>query len=222
MDTLFVFGFIQTLTRPTRCTDHCATLLDHSITNSMTLNYDVAILTKRISDHFPLITFASTKKHDNKKTECTIRDLSDINIAKFETSISRLSWDTVVNDPDPDSSYINFLDIFKDIHDLYFRPRTVKFNKNLHKIKPWLTKSILISRLNKLNLEKQHARNPTAGNWTSFKNYRNLYNKIIRTSKKQYYNEALAKNSNNLRKTWSILNEVLKKNQTKQPIISIF
>jgi hypothetical protein len=188
----------------------------------MTTNYDTAILTKRISDHFPFITFANTKKHDIKKTECTIRDLSDANISKFNESISRFTWDTVVNDPDPDSAYTNFLDTFKDIHDLYFRPQTVKFNKNLHKIEPWLTKGLLTSRLNKLKLEKQHARNPTADNWTSFKNYRNLYNKTIRASKKQYYNEALTKNSNNLRKTWSLLNEVLKKNQTKQPITSIF
>jgi hypothetical protein len=188
----------------------------------MTLNYDVAILTKRISDHFPFVTFTCANKRDIKKTECTIRDLSDTNIARFKDTLSRLSWDTVTNDPNPDSAFTNFLDTFKDIHNLHFQPRTVKFNKNLHKIEPWLTKGILTSRRNKLNLEKQHARNPTVENWNLFKNYRNLYNKVIRTSKKQYYNEALINNSKNLKKTWAILNEVLKKSQNKQPITSIF
>jgi hypothetical protein len=98
----------------------------------------------------------------------------------------------------------------------------VKFNKNIHKKEPWITKGILTSRLTKFELEKNHSINPTHGNWTQFKTYRNIYNKVIRASKKQHYCNSLEANSKNLKKTWSILNEVLKKGKPRQPITSIF
>ncbi len=43
---LFVSGFLHTITKPTRCTVHSATLMDHTITDSMQSEYNSLILTK--------------------------------------------------------------------------------------------------------------------------------------------------------------------------------
>jgi hypothetical protein len=45
LESLFMSGFIQTITKPIRCNNHCATLLDHSLTNMTQQIFDTAILT---------------------------------------------------------------------------------------------------------------------------------------------------------------------------------
>jgi hypothetical protein len=56
-----------------------------------------------------------------------------------------------------------------------------------------------------------------------FKTYRNLYNSLIRTSKKLYYEKTLAKNHNNLKKTWDILRTVTNSGgPTKEPLSELF
>jgi hypothetical protein len=85
-----------------------------------------------------------------------------------------------------------------------------------------MTKGLLISRQTKLSLEKKYAQNPSVANCEKYKSYRNLYNTIIRLCKKKYYSDELEQNSKNLKKTWSLLNEVLRKNNSKQPINSLF
>jgi hypothetical protein len=74
IDTLFASGFLQIITKPTRCTAHSATLIDHAITNSIQSVYDSAILTKRISDHFHIVAFSNIGSVNSKKDFITFRD----------------------------------------------------------------------------------------------------------------------------------------------------
>jgi len=59
IDTLFTTGFLQTVTLPTRCTSHSATLIDHVITNIIQPEYTNYIITQQISDHFPILTITN-------------------------------------------------------------------------------------------------------------------------------------------------------------------
>jgi hypothetical protein len=52
-------------------------------------------------------------------------------------------------------------------------------------------------------------------NITKFKNYRNVYNKLIRLAKKLQYEKLFLKYQNNLKKTWQVLHEVIKKSNAK-------
>jgi hypothetical protein len=78
-----------------------------------------------------------------------------------------------------------------------------------HKFERWMTQGLLVSRRTKISLEHLHANNPTDLNLTKYKNYRNIYNSTVRLCKKLFYAHELDINSKNLRKTWSILNDVL-------------
>jgi hypothetical protein len=101
-----------------------------------------------------------------------VRDFSDNNI-------NNMSWNDVLSENNADTSYENFSNTFKDLHDLYFLAKKVKFNKNIHKNihkkEPWITKGLLISWLTKLKFEKD-ATNPSTENWNRFKMFRNTYN----------------------------------------------
>ena len=55
VDTFFSYGFLQTITKPTRCTNSAATLIDHCITNVLSPVHISNIITCKLSDHFPFI-----------------------------------------------------------------------------------------------------------------------------------------------------------------------
>ena len=48
-----------------------------------------------------------------------------------------------------------------------------------------------------------------------------MYNNVCRSSKKLYFQDELARNKHDLRKTWQLLNEAISKNKIKQKITSI-
>ena len=62
-----------------------------------------------------------------------------------------------------------------------------KFNKNYHKINGYMTKGLLVSRANKLKLHKKSITEPTETNLSAYRSFRNLYTKILRASKKLYF-----------------------------------
>jgi len=54
VDLLFSYGLLQIITKPTRCTSHSATLIDHIITNNSETSLESYIITTFLSDHFPV------------------------------------------------------------------------------------------------------------------------------------------------------------------------
>jgi hypothetical protein len=71
-----------------------------------------------------------------------------------------------------------------------------------------------------LYLGKCAARNPTENNLNLYKRYRNLYNTLIRASKKLYFESELEKHKNNLKVTWDILRKAIRKTKSKNSFIS--
>jgi hypothetical protein len=52
-----------------------------------------------------------------------------------------------------------------------------------------------------------------------FKNYRNVYNRLIRAAKKQYFETELKNNQSNLKKTWQLLKSAINKKSNKSSYI---
>ena len=70
-----------------------------------------------------------------------------------------------------------------------------------------MTKGLLISRMTKNNLYKSAVKLRTNEAWIKFKSYRNIYNSVLRNSKKIYFSSNLEKNQKNPKKTWDLLKE---------------
>ena len=85
----------------------------------------------------------------------------------------------------------------------------------------WITAGLLKSRLTKIDLSKKCIQVPSPENNSKFKAYRNLYNKILRESKKLFFSRQLQSNANNLKKTWEILNEAINKRKPSSLIDSL-
>ena len=56
-----------------------------------------------------------------------------------------------------------------------------------------MTKGLLISRSTKIKLLKISVNNPTAENLNAYRKFRNLFTKIMRASKKLYFDANFAK-----------------------------
>ena len=78
-----------------------------------------------------------------------------------------------------------------------------------------MSKGILTSRREKIRLSKLCFTHPNPTNTLIFKDYRNLYNKIVRAAKKLSYDKLFKKFQSNLSKTWQIINEVINKKPKK-------
>ena len=73
-----------------------------------------------------------------------------------------------------------------------FNVKKTKFNKNFNKIYNYMTSGLLVSRLTKLKLHKLSIHSPSQSNIDQYKRYRNIYNTLLRTSKKLYFEKNLA------------------------------
>ena len=61
IESMLTTGYLPVITKPTRITDHSATLLDHIYSNSKSLNYQSGIIITDVADHFGTF-YVSRKK----------------------------------------------------------------------------------------------------------------------------------------------------------------
>jgi hypothetical protein len=208
---LFSFGFLQLILKPTRCTPNSATLIDHIISKNLNKKFESFIMTSKISDHFPIFfTTFNLKPADNVKY-LNVRDFSKKNVNSFKNDLYRISWNDVYILDNVHDSFNNFSQTFNDLYELRFPERKIKFNKNFHKIQKWMTQGLLVSRLTKIKLGKKSIKMPTPENIQIYKNYRNLYNSLIRASKKLFFEQQLTFYQSNAKKTWELINLATKR-----------
>ncbi len=97
------------------------------------------------------------------------------NLEKFTAALHNVRWSFVQEEDDPQIAYNLFSDTFLNLYNLHFPLREVRFNKNHHIIKPWMSKGLLVSRLRKHELASLSVKNPSPNSISIFKSYRNLY-----------------------------------------------
>jgi len=206
---LFENGFFQCINLASRFCNQSYTAIDHVVTNVHSQFITTGVFLTDISDH--LMTFIETadKKPSPPKDPPPSRSFPAHKINNFKTDLSNIRWGAVTDERDTDRAFDKFWEIFKPLLELHFPIRKVKFNKNFHKINGYMTQGLLVSRITKLKLYKIQTANPSAINIDNYKNYRNLYNKILRASRKMYFVGGLENAKRNPKKTWSLLKEAL-------------
>ena len=215
VDLLFSLGLLQIITKPTRCTQKSATLIDHIITNVINSDLNSAILISYLSDHFPIAhTIKSISPVQTPKFIET-RNFSKNNLTKFNIALLQYDWNNVLQSKDTQISYNNFSDSFFALYDLYFPLKKIRFNKKFHKIEKWMSLGLLTSRREKNRLSKLCFTHPNVLNLTTYKKYRNLFNILVRAAKKLFYDKLFQKFQSNLSKTWQLINEIINKKPKK-------
>ena len=138
---------------------------------------------------------------------------------KFSAALRTINWDFLSTFASTQESYDHFSETFLSLYNLYFPEYSKFINKNVHSIFPWMTKGLLVSRLKKIYLCKINLKKPSVSSSMEYKNYRNLYAKILKASKKLYYQNQLIKYQSDCKKTWEILRKAI--NNSKKSVNSI-
>ena len=211
IDLLFSQGFIQTVTRPTRCSRNTATIIDHCITNSTYLSHESNIITSLISDHFPIFYTLKNNTKDKHQKFIQSRNFSEDNFKKFKESLKGIDWNFIYSSNDTQEAYNYFLETFLALYEIYFPLKKTRFNINFHKADPWFTSGLLRSRREKIRLDKLAAKTRTDIDILKYKDYRNLYNKLVRKAKSMYFSDELSKNQSNMKRTWQLIRSAINK-----------
>ncbi len=220
VDLLFSYGLLQIVTQPTRCTSNSASIIDHIITGTNQSCFRTAIITSKISDHFPIVTFIDATNKSIRSNTRTFRDYSEINMNNFRQALSETRWNLVRDAPDVQTSYNSFSDIFNNLFYLHFPLKTTKLKLNTHKLEPWFTNGLLTSRKQKFILSAAHSKNPSPFNKLIYTNYRNMYNKTLRAAKKLYFDIEFKKCRSNLKRTWDLIRCALNTQNNSKDVIS--
>ena len=219
LENSFSNGFLELISMPTRLTHTAATLIDHVYTNSVKDNFDTSIILSDISDHFPILTILPDKKKSSKQPFIEIRNFNEENMQAFREEFLQIDWNQLYEENDAQAAYDFFQNKFDITFNKHFPLKKVKFNKNVHAKEPFMTKGLMKSRLRKLVLVDLKIRNPTDENIDKYKEYRNVYTKLIKAAKQLYYKSALEIHKHDLKKSWQILRNALRKKNDKTSII---
>ena len=216
----FVNGFLPLISKPTRFSHTNASCIDNIYVNYVANNFESGIILNTSSDHFPCYHIANFSKCKEKPEFFYTRDFSQEKFEQFNEILSSHQWENVLSNENAQISFDKFMEFYMQSFETNFPLKRVKFNKNYHRIEPFMTKGLLISRQKKLKLASTYAKSRTALNTINYKRYRDIYNSLIKLAKKVYYKDMIQKNRSDLRKQWQVLREALRKTNDKTSIIS--
>ena len=224
------YGFVQTVSRPTRITDYSATLIDHVYTNNLDSMLSCNIITTDISDHLGTSTTIALDKGLGTRIALNIRNqnpaikeyriFNEASNQKFKELINEESWEEVFSEADIDIQYETFNKIYTRHYDTAYpciknRARRKNERKNP---KPWILPWLEDAIARKQGLYFLSSKTPTAENRAEYKKLEKFCDKHVDIAKKKYYKKFFDEHKDNSKKQWEMINSLLNRNKNnKQP-----
>lgn len=190
----------------TRISNTIKTILDHIITDKIQSSYKFFISSTHLSDHEILaLSF-----------EKPIKKIKPIN-KKIIIDYDNIKSSNAFQYVDNCSSFDELIEFIKSI--LEKNRKTIKMVNS--KIKnPWISKSIIASMKKRdffYELKKKFPFDEYI--YENFLLHRNKVSHLVKNAKQSYYSNLLDRNTLNLKKTWSIINELIfNKKRANQPV----
>lgn len=213
-------GYISCINDHTRTTESTESCIDHIfIPNKLYDNRIIALnIQTSITDHFsqiiclPLAIPTKKIQHSITKTTSIKIDYKQLNI-----DLSTETWTETLQEEDPNRSYTEFITKF----DEHIQRNTTKTISNTascrtRRLKPWMTEELIKNIRYRDKLHEISKKQPYN---TVLKAYKNNFTKMIKLkinkTKENYFQNKLFDAGTDLRKTWSIVNEITNNKQTK-------
>ncbi len=218
-------GLLPLITKPTRITNSSATLIDNIYTSLTTkTKFHTGIICTDISDHLPIILFIGKQKIPNKASnvKLTKRVINDQTIEIITRHLGTINWANM-EDMNTNNAYNYFSKQVKNVIDQCAPETTITISAKSIIRDSWMTKALITSsrKLNKL-YKKSLGQVKQNAHYTRYIKYRNSYNTLKRLVKQNYYNDLFSKYSQDSRKTWSVINTLIGRNNDKTTISDSF
>lgn len=143
INTMYSTSLFPEITRLSRITSHCATLIDNIFSNDIDNRIISGLLINDISDHLPVFTVFESIDRKNKQVKQTeygrVRSNKSINALKND--LMAQNWDMIYQERDIDNAYETFLETFKSLYDKHCPIK--EYNRKLKYTNcPWITKGL--------------------------------------------------------------------------------
>ena len=231
LDFMISNSFFPKITLPTRLANRKGTLIDNifvKISENFS-NSTSGILVNNLSDHFPyFITLDYLKFCKPPSKRIRLQSSSTASFEKFKQDLQmEISDNGLRLSNDANESYETFDKLIRQLLNKHFPVKYVKFNKYKHPKSKWMTQGILRSILFKDNLYLKLKATPTDSTQhdnilTNYRTYTKILRQSINLAKKKYYLSCFDKFKYDMKKTWSVINDVLNKNKSKKSFPDYF
>ena len=201
---------------PTRITHANASAIDNIIIDmSQFDNYSVNPFANDLSDHDAQILTIKIPVHRQTEKVKSIRKVDKYTIPDFIYKLSNESWVEVFNYNDIDLMFNSFLNTYLRIFYSGFCLIRNKSRKNGY---DWLTLGIKTSCKYKreLFLLLQRSNNPALKQ--HYKHYCKILSKVMKEATRMTTDERILKSNNIPKTTWTLINELLRKQHTTHDI----
>ena len=216
LDILLTSGLMPTISRTTRLSVDCESLIDNILTNCDLKIQSGVLVEDGISDHFPIFNMTEVKLDTmaHKATHFVSRIITQERADEFSQFLEEefAQFDSHV---DVNTAAAHFMDTIADNMNKFF-PSKRYLRKTTPK-NPWMTNGILVSINVKNKLYTTYLHERTSESQQRFKRYRNVLIDAIREAKKNYYQKSLTKCKGDGKETWKILKEITGKRKVTSP-----
>ena len=209
-NTAFSHNFIPIINKPTRVTNHNATIIDHILTNTFNRKIDSGILKVDISDHFPIFFTSKAIKIKASKDPVFVMkcDINLFTLSLFKEILLEVDWGFLKTIQDPNEAYKSFLLVFGNLYEIAFPKIKIKVNSK-NQLSPWITQGIIKSSKRKRKLYEKFWKNRNSANKENYKTFTRLFESIKQKSKKNYYHNILNTYKNDMKRTWATMKEII-------------
>ena len=207
---------VPSITRPTRITNHSATLIDNIfVRGSLQKDFHSSIIISDISDHLPSIFLAKqTKVRNNDHIEFESRCLSETKISRIKKALDEVDWHGTLNSDSCSNNFDMLMRMINAIMDQEAPVRTIRHSGKRRFVEPWITTGLDNSARTVRKLYKsalQSDANLEA--WKKYRSYRNRYNRTKRLMMVNYYKSKCEEYKTNTKRLWEVLNRVIGKSK---------
>jgi hypothetical protein len=213
-------GFLPVITLPTRRTYNTATIIDNIyIKCQNSKGIKSGVIQSDLSDHLPVfITFGRKQSNTIHPVMITCRPVHDEQITNIIESLNSVDWN-VLNSNELNEAVEIFSDILTRTINNYAPEKTVTIRRKHVLRQAWVTPGLMTSSRTRDKLYKKclgKARDhPTH---RKFVEYRNIFNRSKRNLKQKYFSDKLIEFKDDIKKTWSLLNEIIGRKKTFNPM----
>ena len=219
---LSYIDLLPTITRPTRITNHSATLIDNIyVSIQLHRDFESTIRINDLSDHLPVLNMLKQTKLLNKEPlTFTSRCLNDQKLKEVNHRLMRKDWIGLLTGTTCDEKFNQFSTTLNTTLDEVAPTRTVRISAKHRYVEPWMTRGLEEASRTKLKLYKKHLqRNSSDDDYLKYKRYRNTYNELKRKLKVESYQAKCEPYKSNSKKLWSLINSTITKIKHKGSII---
>ena len=216
LEGILSFGFLPTITLPTRLSKN-STLIDNIFINKHEKLNFAGILNNEISDHQIVAVDMDLVIPENKTYYITVFSNSDQTKQNFKNDLeSKNIYDMLNKEPNanPNENYLILQTAITDSMKTHLTKKVIKFNRKKHKRDTWMTygilnsvnrKNLLYKKLMKINRDSLLFDTKKQ----EFNAYKNTLRRLISQAKNKYYSKQFDKNRRNGKKTWHIIDQAL-------------